>query len=92
MATKTLNHGLPNAAKDHMLLGNPLTRLEAIILFGVANLPDVVKEMRKQGFVVHSKSVSYAAAMVRLNKVATLVPPKDLPIREIQLTEYWVSR
>lgn len=88
----TIVHGLASAAKEHLLSGQPLTRLEAIVLFGVANLPDVVKEMRRQGWIIKSRSVSYAAAMVRLNKVATLKPPANLPIREVQLTEYWVSK
>lgn len=88
----TVAHGLASAAKEHLLSGQPLTRLEAIVLFGVANLPDVIKEMRRQGWIIKSRSVSYAAAMVRLNKVARLTPPDNLPVREIQFTEYWVSR
>lgn len=87
-----VTHGLALAAKEHLLAGAPLTRLEAIILFGVANLPDVIKEMRRQGFIIKSRSVPYATAMVRLNRVAVLKPPANLPIREIHLTEYWLSK
>jgi len=75
-----------------LLEGRPITRLEAIILYGVANLPDLVREMRKQGWTVHSRSVPYAAAARRVNEHAVLQPPKNLPVKEIQLTEYWVSR
>ena len=84
--------GLNLAAKEHMVSGNPLTRLEAIILFGVSNLPELVYELRKDGHLVKSKKIPFAAAMVRVNKHAVLTPPKNLPIREIMLSEYWVSR
>lgn len=84
--------GLNLAAKEHMLGGNPLTRLEAIILFGVSNLPELVYELRKDGHIVKSKKIPFAAAMVRVNKHAVLQPPGNLPIREIMLAEYWVSR
>lgn len=84
--------GLNLAAKEHMIGGNPLTRLEAIILFGVSNLPELVYEMKKDGHIIKSKKIAFAAAMVRVNKHAVLQPPSNLPIREIMLTEYWVSR
>lgn len=84
--------GLALAAREHLAGGQPLTRLEAIVLYGVANLPDIIKEMRRQGWVIESRLVTYAAAMKRLNEVAELRPPKNLPIREIQFTEYWVSK
>ena len=85
-------NGLALAAREHLASGEPLTRLEAIILFGVSNLPDVVKEMRRQGWVIKSRNVSYAVAMARLNKVVHFQPPRNLPIQEIQFTEYRVSK
>lgn len=85
-------HGLALAAREHLASGQPLTRLEAIVLFGVANLPDIIKELRRQGWVIKSRNISYAAALARLNKVAHIEPPKNLPIREIQFTEYWVTK
>lgn len=85
-------NGLAVAAREHLLSGQPLTRLEAIVLYGVANLPDIIKEMRRQGWVIHSRTVTYAAALNRLNEYAELKPPKNLPMREILFTEYWVSR
>lgn len=84
--------GLNTAAKEHLVSGEPLTRLEAIVLFGVSNLPELVYEMRKQGWTIKKRNIPYAAAMVRINKHAVLTPPKNLPIREIMLTEYWVSK
>lgn len=91
MAAST-SSGLNQAAKDHLLEGHPLTRLDALILFGVSNLPELVYEMRKQGWVVETRPIPYATAMVRINEYAVLKPPKNLPIREIKLTEYRVSK
>lgn len=84
--------GLVEAAKEHLLTGNPLTRLEALIFFGVSNLPEVVYELRKQGFIVKTKSVPFMRAVVRVNQHAKLEPPPNLPVKDIQLTEYWVSK
>lgn len=80
------------AAKEHLLSGKPLTRMEALVLFGCSNLPEVVYELRKDGYVVEKRPVPYARAMVRINEFATLTPPKNLPIREIMFTEYWLQR
>lgn len=85
-------NGIALAAREHLASGKPITRLEAIALYGVANLPDVVKEMRRQGWVIKSRSISYAVAVARLNQVMQFQPPQNLPIKEIQFTEYWVSK
>ena len=89
---KPIRNGLPGAAKETLLAGKPLTRLEAMVLFGVANLPDVVKAMRREGWVVEQRLVPYAAAMKRINEYAVLKPPPNLPVREIMVTEYRVSK
>lgn len=81
-----------DAAKDHLLQGHPITRLEALIFFGVSNLPEVVYELKKQGFIIQKKSVPFAKAVARVNLQAKLEPPANLPIKDIQLTEYWVSK
>jgi len=63
-----------------------------IVLFGIANLPDVVKAMRREGWLVEQRLVPYAAAMKRINEHAVLKPPPNLPIREVMVTEYRVTR
>jgi hypothetical protein len=85
-------HGLVLAAREHLLEGKPLTRLEAIVLYGVPDLTKLISDMRKEGWTVQSKRVPYVAAARRVNVHAVLQPPKNLPIKEIQLTEYWVSK
>lgn len=82
-----------NAATEHLLSGKPLTRLEAIVLYGLSNLPELIYELKKKHkFKIEKKQVAYAMAMVRVNKHATLKPPANLPVREIMLTEYWIAR
>jgi len=88
----TIKYGLALAAREHLASGQPITRLEAMVLYGVANLPDVIKAMRRQGWVIESRLVPYATAVTRVNHYAVLQPPKNLPVREVQLTEYWVNK
>jgi hypothetical protein len=89
---KKVRHGIALAAKEHLASGQPITRLEALVLYGVSNFTDLISEMRRQGWVIQSRLVSYATAAARVNQNAVLQPPPNLPVREIQLTEYWVSK
>jgi hypothetical protein len=84
--------GMSLAVREHLVTGNPITRLEAMALYGVSNLPDIIKEMRRQGWTVKSRLVPYSAAVVRVNQHAVFRPPANLPVREIRLTEYWVNK
>jgi hypothetical protein len=88
----TAKFGVALAAREHLASGQPITRLEAIVLYGVSNFPDVIKGMRREGWVIQSRLVPFATAVTRVNKHAVLQPPANLPVREIQLTEYWVSK
>ena len=88
----TNKNGLSFAVKEHLILGNPITRLEAIILFGVPDLTRLVCYMREQGWVIKSKKIPFATAVKRVNDYALLRPPQNLPTREILLTEYWLSK
>ena len=86
------NHEVTLAVKEHLLAGNPLTQLEANVLFGATSLWQRISDMRKEGWVIKTQRVSYAKALRRINEYASLAPPKNLPIKEIQFTEYWVNR
>lgn len=88
----TLHRGVIHAAKEFMASGQPITRLEALVLFGVSNLTGMISEMRKQGWVIESRSTTYAAASKRLNQYAVLQPPPELPVRDIVLVEYWINK
>lgn len=80
------------AAREHLLSGEPMTRLEAITLFGVPDLTKLISDLRRDGFIVHTRQVSYLVAVTRVNKHAVLQPPANLPVKEITLTDYWVGR
>ena len=82
-----------NAAKAHLLTGDRLTALEATALYGCAHLASLVHTLRAEGFVVKSKGITYAGVIERLRKGGVVLdPPPNLPIRDINFTEYWVSR
>lgn len=85
-------NGLNLAAKEHLASGKPLTRLEAIVLYGVSNLTALIAHMKDDGWSIQKRNVPYARAVVRINEYATLQPPKNLPTRDIQLVEYWISK
>jgi Helix-turn-helix domain len=80
------------AAKEHLLSGSEITRLEAIVLYGVPDLTKIISDLRRDGYEVALESVPYAAALRRVNEVAVLTPPADLPVRNVYLTQYRVIR
>ncbi len=85
-------YGVTMALKEHMIAGNPITRLEAIIYFGVPSLTSNISKMRQEGWRVRSRKVNYLKVLLRLNKVSIVQPPRNLPISEIQMTEYWLEK
>ena len=89
---KLAKRGLVLAVREHLAEGNPITNLEALTMFGVPGVTKVISDLRREGWVVKSRTVPYVAALTRVNRVAKLTPPKNLPTREIRLTEYWVSK
>lgn len=80
------------AVREFLTTGKPLTELEAIVLFGVTSLRDLISDLRKEGNVIQSRRITYAAALARTNEYAQLSPPENLATREIMLTEWWVSK
>ena len=89
---KKMKHGMVLAIKEHLLEGKPVTQLDAIVLFGIPSLTKVISDMRKDGWIVESQKVAYVKALSRVNKYASLIPPNNLPTKEVFLTEYWINR
>ena len=79
------------AVQEYLLSGQPLTRLEGLILFGLASITKEISKMRAEGWTIKSRPVPYPAVLRRINKYAVLQPPSELPINDIVMTEYWVS-
>jgi len=86
-----LKYGKGTALKEFMVGGNPITILEAVTIFGVPHLPRYITDLRRQGWLIKSRKIAYAEAVKRVNQYISLIPPKDLPIADILVTEYWVS-
>ena len=80
------------AVREYLAGGHPITELESVVLFGVTSLPDLLSVLRKEGWIFESQRVPYAKAMRRINDHAVLKPPTELPVRDLQLTEWWVSK
>ena len=79
------------ALREHLLGGNIISKLEALLLFGVQNPTAEIHRMRKDGFSVKSQRVPMTKILARTNKYAVCQPPTDLPHKEINMLEYWVE-
>lgn len=79
------------ALREHLLEGNRVSLLEAMLLFGVQNPNAEFTRLRKD-FNLKSERVAMAKIIVRLNKYVNCTVPDKLPYREITMTEYWISR
>ena len=77
------------AVQEHLLSGQPLTRLEGLVLFGLASITATIAAMRSQGWSIESGTIPYPAVLRRINQHAVLQPPPELPIKDIVMTEYW---
>lgn len=80
------------ALREHMLGGNKVSLLEAIMLFGVQNPNAELTRLKKDGFLIKSERVSMAKIIRRINESAKCQPPENLPYKEIFMSEYWISR
>jgi hypothetical protein len=81
-----------DALREHMLEGNLISLLEAMLLFGVQNPNAEFARIKKDGFPIKSRRVPMTKILVRTNKFALCKPPVELPHKEILMTEYWIER
>ena len=81
------------ALKEHMLEGHRVSILEASLLFGVQGFNRLITNFKRDRFLVKSERVPMAKVLRRINSFgATCQPPKGLPVRDIEVMEYWFSR
>lgn len=85
---KNTEGAMSTALKEHLIAGNPVTKIEALILFGIPSLTSIISRMKKNGYKIEKQWVSYAVVLRRINEVAVLQPPSNLPYKELKLTEY----
>ncbi len=81
-----------SALLEHLLEGNKISILEAIILFGVQSPTAEITKIRRKGFLIKKNLVPMAKVLRRLNKFCLCEPPEQLPVREISVSEYWISK
>ena len=86
-----MKYGNALGVKELLILGHPITKLEAISLFGISCLTTIISDMRKSGHIIKSRKITMAEAVRNLNKSAHFSPPNNLPIGEITMTQYWIE-
>ena len=80
------------ALREHMLEGHPITLLEASLLFGVNSLTAEIGRMKRDGYFIKSEPIAMPAVIRRINQVAICKVPKNLPYKEVSLTQYWMEK
>jgi|TARA_B110000967_G_scaffold189955_1_gene214180 hypothetical protein len=91
MAQK-IKYGNTSALTEYMIEGNRISRIESLLLFGVQNFTAVLTTIKRKGFIVKKTSVSMAKIIRRINKNLKCEAPKNLPIRDITMSEWWISK
>ena len=87
-----IRYGNVSALTEYMIEGNRVSRIESLLMFGVQNLPEAIKAVKKKGFVVKKTQITMAKILRRLNKDLSCETPKNLPIRDIIMSEWWISK
>lgn len=89
---KKAKYGKTTALKEYLISGEKISFIEASLFFGVGNLWNQIRLIKKDGFIIKSKKVSMAKIIKRLNEKIVCKPAKNLPLKEIELIEYWISK
>ena len=78
--------------KEHILNGNKISNLEALLLFGVQNLQNEMRLMKNEKYFIKSQKVPMVKILKRINKYVSCMAPENLPTTDILSIEYWVSK
>lgn len=89
---KKVKFGQTDALIDYLIDGNTVTRLDALLIFGVQNITAVISNLRKQGYLVKRTRIPFIKALVRINEKVKVQVPKNLPVKDIEISEYWISK
>ena len=90
--SETVKYGKEAALTEHLLSGNKISFIEASIIFGIGNLWNQIRLIKKKGFIIKSQKVSMAKIIRRMNEYCDCTPPTNLPTKEITMHEWWVSK
>ena len=80
------------ALREHLLNDHKVSLLDALLLFGVQSLNRELTTLKRDGFLIKKEKVPMSKVLRRLNEYAVAKAPDKLPIREIMMTEYWISK
>ena len=80
------------ALKEEMLDGRKVSIVEGLLLFGVQGFNRALTNLKREGYLIKNQKVPMAKILRRINEHCVCEAPKELPIREIQVTEYWISK
>lgn len=80
------------ALKEHMLAGNAVSLIEAMLLFGVKSPNRTLTNLKREGFIIQSRNVPMAKIIRRINQHVDCSIPDDLPYEEINMMEYWLTQ
>jgi len=80
------------ALEEYVLAGNKISILEGVLLFGVSNPYEAIRGLKKKGFSIKKTPVAMAKILTRINKNYKVERPKGLPISDIIMHEWWVSK
>ena len=61
-------------------------------IVGVQNITAVISNLRKQGYLVKRTKIPFIKALVRINEKVKVQVPKNLPVKDIEISEYWISK
>lgn len=76
------------AVEEHLYKKLPLTRLEAIVLYGVNDLTGRIAKLRASGMQIERKVITMENAFKRLQKITKCKPLAQTPIKDIKTSEY----
>ena len=60
-----------------------------VAIFGVSDLMGVISDMRREGFLIHKRKITFGQASRQTKQFVVYEPPKNLLEDEIYLTQYW---
>lgn len=80
------------AVREHLISGHPITQLEALSVFGVSWLTKLISQLKREGHNIQRDSISYLKVKTRMNRHMLITPPPNLPLKEIEFTEWWIQQ
>ena len=89
-ARRSADAATAGAIRAWLHTGSPLTDLEAMIVLGASggSLTGEVTRLRRSGRKISTGMVPFAEALVRVNRLAIVVPPLSFDAERLTLVEY----